>query len=258
MLTRAVLCCLLFLPMFQFTMSAAASTPSSSPLRVLLIGVGAAGTLAGALAEGLLQAQYADRIKLSVLSRPLAADATDAKKAAVASLKSRGVPILLGSASAGAAALESLFRGFDVVVSSVGTRAQHEQVILIEAAKLAGVRWFIPSQFGFDVTAKGSVLAALCDRKIDDLAAIKAAGMDWTVVNTVRSNDLTTARQGMRNEAERVSAASACVSRFLVRRVVCSLSFRVRAPLLSTRRVSCWVWISPLARSRSRALARRC
>ena len=126
---------------------------------------------------------------MSVFSRPLTPDATDAKKAAVASLISRDVKIINGDATQGAAAVASLFKGFDVVVSSIGTSGMKDQRIYIEAAKQAGVPWFIPSTFGFDyqVPDKGNTMALLADPKAEDLAAIKAAGMDWTIFNTVSS-----------------------------------------------------------------------
>ena len=163
---------------------------ASSPIiRVLLIGVGAPASLAGALADGMLQNKYKGKLELAVFSRTLTADATDAKKASVASLTSRGVKIINGDATQGAAAVASLFKGFDVVVSSIGTAGMKDQRVYIEAAKQAGVHWFIPSTFGFDydVPDKDNTLALLADPKAEDLAAIKAAGMDWTIFNTVNS-----------------------------------------------------------------------
>ena len=163
---------------------------ASSPLvRVLLLGVGGPGSLAGALADGMLHDKYRGKLELAVFSRALTADATDAKKAAVASLTSRGVKVINGDATQGAAAVAPLFKGFDAVVSSIGTAGMKDQRVYIEAAKQAGVRWFIPSTFGFDyeVPDKDSTLALLADPKAEDLAAIKAAGMDWTTVNTVSS-----------------------------------------------------------------------
>ena len=62
----------------------------------------------------------------------------------------------------------------------------------VEAARQAGVSWFIPSQFGFDVREKGTSLAPLADLKIDILEQIKAAGMDWTVINTGAFTDYAT------------------------------------------------------------------
>ena len=162
---------------------------SSPVVHILLLGVGGPGSLAGALADGILQEKYKGKLELAVISRTLTADATDAKKTAVASLISRGVKVINGDATQGAAAVAPLFKEFDVVVSSIGTAGMKDQRVYIEAAKQAGVHWFIPSTFGFDydVPDKDNTLGLIADPKAEDLAAIKAAGMDWTIFNTVSS-----------------------------------------------------------------------
>ena len=203
---------------------------SSSVVRVLLLGVSAPGSLAGALADGMLQDKYKGKLKLAVFSRPLTADASDAKKAAVASLTSRGVKIINGDATQGAAVVAPLFKGFDVVVSSIGTRGMNDQRVYIEAAKQGGVRWFIPSTFGFDyqVPDKENTLALIADPKAEDLAAIKAAGMDWTIFNTVSSRAMQ-------------------LSNFVFT-LLCSY---LRVPSLNIRCRSCLVWIERPRRSSS-------
>ena len=51
------------------------------------------------------------------------------------------------------AALVKAFTGQDIVISTVGGEAiiNNLDKILIEAALEAGVKWFIPSEYGFDL-----------------------------------------------------------------------------------------------------------
>jgi hypothetical protein len=155
----------------------------SAPIKVLLIGAGAPGSLAGALADGLLQDAYKGKLAVTVLSRPLPADAPQSKQDVLTSLKARGVKVLHANAK-----LEELtvaLKGQDVVVSALGTPARKDQITYIDAAAKAGVQWFIPSEWGFDYnTEKGTQIAIIADVKIDDMAAIRAHGMDWTSIST--------------------------------------------------------------------------
>lgn len=154
---------------------------SSSPLRVLLIGIGGVGSLAGALADGLLQEKYRGQLTLTVLSRP---DTAETKKATIESLVARGATVR--HAAVTLADLTVALREQDVVVSSLGTPGCLYQRTYIDAAKAAGVKWFIPSEWGFDYAhmEKGGQVGLIADVKIDDLAAIKAHGMDWTSIST--------------------------------------------------------------------------
>lgn len=166
------------------------SSPSSPPMRVLLLGSGS--QLASALIDGILQ--YPS-LALTVLSRPLesapvgdaaAEAALKAKSQVLDVLRARGVSVLHGSAQSGEDALVPLLTGFDVVLSALGTPAKDDQRIFIRAASKAGVRWFIPSTFGFDydLQGMGGVLAPITDVKLEDLALIKQLGLDWTTINT--------------------------------------------------------------------------
>lgn len=168
--------------------SAATAAPSTAtPIRVLLIGTNKVDTLAGELTNGLIAQQSAGRLALTILSRPINDATTPSKRAILDSLKSRGVNVVFGEAKNGAASLVPLLHNIDVVISSLGGRAAADQQIFIAAAKTAGVKWFIPSTFGYDyeLGGKGGVLAIIGDQKLADMEAIKAAGMDFTVFNTV-------------------------------------------------------------------------
>ena len=52
-----------------------------------------------------------------------------------------------------AAALEQAFKGVDVVVSAVGFSGIVPQLKYIDAVEAAGVKWFLPSEFGCDTQA---------------------------------------------------------------------------------------------------------
>lgn len=158
---------------------------SVSAAKSILI-VGATGTLGSAVLNGFLADKYKGAVSVSVLARPLAADATDAKKAAAASLTARGVKVVTGDLSSSVEQLTPLLKGFDVVISAVaGANLGADQLRLISAAKAAGVRWFVPSEFGFDAAAagRGSIIP-IFDDKIIAVEAVKAAGLDYTLFAT--------------------------------------------------------------------------
>ncbi len=58
---------------------------------------------------------------------------------------------------------------------------------VLAAAKAAGVKWFIPSEFGFDLDkeGKGGALGPLYDPKIDMREAVRKSGLDYTFFNSV-------------------------------------------------------------------------
>jgi len=74
-----------------------------------------------------------------------------------------------------------------VILSAIAGASVSEQLVLVAAAQLAGVRWFVPSEFGYDVAARklGSPAESLLIGKEQVLQAVKDAGLDWTVFNTV-------------------------------------------------------------------------
>lgn len=81
------------------------------------------------------------------------------------------------------ASLTSAFQSQDAVVATVGTDGQAGQSVLIDAAIAAGVKRFIPSEFGSDIgTAKGAALPVygykVATRRY--LEAKVAAGADIT------------------------------------------------------------------------------
>ena len=84
-----------------------------------------------------------------------------------------------------AAALEQAFEGVDVVVSAVGVPGLTPQPKYIDAAEKAGVKWFIPSEFGCDTQApylKNEPVFGYKRKSVDHIKSKK--DMAYTVVAT--------------------------------------------------------------------------
>lgn len=78
-------------------------------------------------------------------------------KPAVLKLKERGVEIRVGDSTDPVEKLVELLKGIDVVISTISAVAQTEQLALVEAAKIAGVKRFIPCGF-ITVVPPGGVM----------------------------------------------------------------------------------------------------
>ncbi|KAF9576103.1 hypothetical protein EC968_000171 [Mortierella alpina] len=80
--------------------------------------------------------------------------------------------------------LANALHGVDVVVSTVGTDFYNSQVLLIDAAKAAGVKRFVPSEFGLDTikyTRLNDLHPILVDKgRIRDY--IEKSGMEHTYI----------------------------------------------------------------------------
>jgi hypothetical protein len=87
--------------------------------------------------------------------------------------------------------LVSALRGQDAVVSTLASAALAKQLLLVEAAAQAGVRRFIPSDFGSNtVHPKAAALPAYADKVAvqralqEKAAAAQPGGLSYTVVLT--------------------------------------------------------------------------
>jgi len=139
--------------------------------------IGGTGFLGNQIAEALVQSK---KFNVKVLMRK---ESLESKKSQIESLRSKGAEIIEGDVTS----VEDLTRaakGCDTIVSILGGNALFEgnEKNLIVAAKAAGVKRIVPSQYGMDTRdlPKGTALQG----KIDFLEAIKAAGLDWTVILT--------------------------------------------------------------------------
>ena len=166
------------------------SSSSSSPIRVLL--VGATGSLGQELAKGLLHSRFQGRIALSIIARAGKAGDNSARQQQLNALQAAGTALIERDVETSShEQLVEALTGFDVVVSALNvTQAVSGELPLIAAAKAAGVGWFIPSEFGFDIDAIAAagpleqcalpVLAV----KLNKRKVLEQSGMDYTYVLT--------------------------------------------------------------------------
>lgn len=82
--------------------------------------------------------------------------------------------------------LEQTFRGNDAVVSTISTTAVGEQIKIVDAASKAGVKRFITSDFGSDVSDPAVVKAVpiLGGKKVvvDHLRSKEKDGLTWSAI----------------------------------------------------------------------------
>lgn len=81
--------------------------------------------------------------------------------------------------------LVAAFKGQDAVISTITTAAANGQKPLIDAAIAAGVRRFIPSEFGNDLRATEAVkLVPFFEDKVETLNYLKARQdkIEWTAI----------------------------------------------------------------------------
>ena len=162
-----------------------------SPLNVLVTGYGRVGkhVLAALTDPEFASPARTPQVKAFVLVRPASLN-DPSKRAVVDQFAARGVTVVEGDLSQGAAALTPLLQshGIHTVVSVVGGGPQVDyQFQLLEAAKAAGVRHFIPSDFGSDydnIPRDSAVYDFLVKPKLPVHEAVKKSGLDYTFIAT--------------------------------------------------------------------------
>ena len=154
----------------------------ASPVHVLVVGH---GTLGHCLIRAFTSSDSQYRIRTFLLVRP-ATVYDPATAAKLAAYKHSGVTLLVGDINDTAALTDAMrAAAITTVVSAVGHSAHLDQLSLLEAAKAAGVERFFPSEFGFDesdMDVEHSPLHTLLDNKRRVRNAIRASGVDWTVI----------------------------------------------------------------------------
>lgn len=127
--------------------------------------------------------------RVTVLLRPSTLESNESsKKASIDELRALGIECLPGDLmSASISELSALFAGFDTVVSCIGFAAgKGTQVKLTRAAIEAGVRRFVPWQFGvdYDVIGRGSA-QDLFDEQLDVRDILRGQERtEWLIVST--------------------------------------------------------------------------
>ncbi len=126
---------------------------------------------------------------VTVLLRPSSIDSREpGKQRDLAELRALGVELLPGDLADPQTNLPDLFRGFDTVISCTGfvTGAGGFQLRLAQAVLAAGVRRYVPWQFGvdYDLIGRGSP-QNLFDEQLDvrDLLRSQRA-TEWLIIST--------------------------------------------------------------------------
>ena len=150
---------------------------SSTPQQhVLVIGYGTAGSV-------ILRALAAqpDRFRTSMLVRP---DSIVSKKEALEAFRQLGIAVLPGDVTADVETLTSLLQGVDVLITALSLPMMAAQVPLAQAALAAGVKRFLPTEWGMDVERMGkdSALGSYGWSKVEARHAIMASGLPYTLV----------------------------------------------------------------------------
>lgn len=130
------------------------SRNAAVPAKVLVFGGN--GLLGQEMVATLTEKQYSKNFpQVTAVVRAQTLSSKDPKKAAViARLRSTGAKLLAGDPeTASASEIASWLSGYDIVISTIGfftpgTSIEHK---LLQAVELAGVSWYIPAIFGFDV-----------------------------------------------------------------------------------------------------------
>jgi uncharacterized protein YbjT (DUF2867 family) len=163
-------------------MSASASA-WPTPIRVAI--VGATGHLGSAITKALLE--QGNKVQVSLLLRSLPADTPAAKQTSRADLVNKGAKVIdIDVESATVDKLATALANTDVVLSVVGINLLKDgQLKLVEAAKKAGVKRIIPSEFGLDMgkLGRGGPVPPW-DFKLDVQDAVKKSGLEYTLVES--------------------------------------------------------------------------
>ncbi|KZO98447.1 NAD-P-binding protein [Calocera viscosa TUFC12733] len=134
--------------------------------------VAGAGAIGSLIVDELLREKAASKVdKVVVLTRSAAGN--DALVAQGAE------PIVVDYDSS--ASLQSALHGIDVVISTVTTAALSVQEPLGDAAKAAGVKLFVPSEFGGDTTGRTDGLFGI---KNAQRLRLKQIGLPWAMFIT--------------------------------------------------------------------------
>ncbi|TFK84354.1 NAD-P-binding protein [Polyporus arcularius HHB13444] len=143
---------------------------TSKPLVLVL---GATGKTGGIIVKGLLASGH---FRVVALIRP-----ASASKSATAKLRSSGVEIRLGDLEDSVETHKATLAGVDVLISTVIATAVPKQKNILLAAKEAGVKRVVPSDFGTPLGPKG--IGELHDQKLAIREFIKEHDIPHTFID---------------------------------------------------------------------------
>ncbi|KAJ0347319.1 hypothetical protein KNSL1_006528 [Colletotrichum chrysophilum] len=143
--------------------------------------IGATGETGHFIIDALLES---DAFKITAIARP--SSATNQK---YTDLRSRGIKVIAVELTGPEDALVEALANIDVVISTVSVASFKDQILLAKAAKKAGVKRFVPSEFAMVIPPKGvhdlqdMVQMLSSSKKTDVLNEIKRLHLPWTVIN---------------------------------------------------------------------------
>ncbi|KAI1455917.1 NAD(P)-binding protein [Annulohypoxylon moriforme] len=135
--------------------------------------VGATGKTGKSVVNGLIASET--NFDITALARPSSID-SEANNA----LRSRGVHVVAADLTGPKEELVKILTGADVVISCIVYTSLNDQIPLVEAAKEAGVKRFVPCDFG---TPAPRGVMIMRDQKRDILAAIQRLYLPFTVID---------------------------------------------------------------------------
>jgi len=150
---------------------------SSSTRKVISV-VGATGNVGSEITTAFLDKKT---YTVRVVARPDWQNKEADKKSKILSFQQKGAHIVEADLSDTKSIVNAL-KGTDVVICALSGAALGLQIAVIEAAKQAGVKRFVPSEFGMDITKVKEF--PLLGGKLQARTAIEASGMEWTYIIT--------------------------------------------------------------------------
>ncbi|KAL1957242.1 hypothetical protein VTO42DRAFT_6148 [Malbranchea cinnamomea] len=143
-----------------------------NPLRVALLG--ATGETGSSILQGLLAEK--DKFQVEALVRP-----TSVEKPQVKKIVDAGVKIRVADATSSPEDLATVLGGVDILISAIDAWSQLQQKNLATAAKMAGVKRFLPCAFT-TIAPPGGVML-LRDDKEEVYEHVKSIGLPYTIVD---------------------------------------------------------------------------
>ncbi|KAJ1821805.1 hypothetical protein LPJ75_000620 [Coemansia sp. RSA 2598] len=160
---------------------------SAAPLSYTTVAVVSTGAYAEHFIKALLQCKTFSKVR-AVTRSPSDTDADADKRKRLAELRALGADIY-EYAEGTADAFRRAFDGFEIVVSAVGVSAVLTQMGMIDGAVAAGVKWFLPSEFGVaHYPSRYLPLKGPLDHMVDVQQYLQekapASGLAYTIVYT--------------------------------------------------------------------------
>ncbi|KAL1801134.1 hypothetical protein ACET3X_001476 [Alternaria dauci] len=137
--------------------------------------LGASGTTGQSIVDGLLSSTET-KFDITALVRPSSLEKPD-----VIDLKNKGITIQAADLNASEHELGQQLQGQDVVIAAISIPATMKQISLANAAKVAGVKRFVPCFFAPVATPKG--LVDLRDKKEDVFNHVKKLHLPYTIID---------------------------------------------------------------------------